>query len=71
LNHGTILLQLAKRNEAQGLPVVEAVRESLFGYSQGIHEASQRTSPGGPPHFETDRFLLEQVHSGHKNNARE
>jgi hypothetical protein len=40
LNHGIILRQLAKRNEAQGLPVVEAVRDSLFGYSQGIHEAS-------------------------------
>jgi hypothetical protein len=40
LNHGIILRQLAKRNEAQGLPVVEAVRDPLFGYLQGIHEAS-------------------------------
>ncbi len=29
LNHGIVLLQLVKRNEAQGLPVVEAVRDAV------------------------------------------
>lgn len=49
LNHGTVLLELVKRNEAQGLSVVGAVRDAVEVRFRPILQTVLKASPGLSP----------------------